>query len=75
MMEDTSDSIRDALAFEPIAIIGMSSKFAGDATNNENLWKMLVDGKSGWKPFPTSRFGSEGIYHPNNEKINSVSTQ
>lgn len=74
-MEGTSNGTRDALAFEPIAIIGMSSKYAGDATNNEKLWQMLVEGRSGWKPFPSSRFRSEGIYHPNNERLNSVSTQ
>lgn len=74
-MRGTSNGTRDALAFEPIAIIGMSSKFAGEATNNENLWQMLVEGRSGWKPFPSSRFRSEGIYHPNNERLNSVSTK
>ncbi|KDN68947.1 putative beta-ketoacyl synthase domain-containing protein [Colletotrichum sublineola] len=71
-MKATSNGTRDALAFEPIAIIGMSSKFAGDATNNEKLWEMLVEGRSGWTPFPLSRFRFEGIYHPNNERLNST---
>lgn len=57
---------------EPIAIIGMSSKFAGDATDTDKLWRMLAEGRSGWTPFPASRFRPEGVYHPNNERLNST---
>ncbi|TFB04979.1 Asperfuranone polyketide synthase [Trichoderma ghanense] len=59
-------------ASEPIAIIGMSSKFAGDATNTDKLWQMLAEGRSGWTEFPASRFRSEGVYHPNNERLNTT---
>ncbi|KAL7817789.1 polyketide synthase [Trichoderma gracile] len=59
-------------ASEPIAIIGMSSKFAGDATNTDKLWQMLAEGRSGWTEFPVSRFRSEGVYHPNNERLNTT---
>ncbi|KAF4962500.1 hypothetical protein FSARC_9423 [Fusarium sarcochroum] len=69
---DMSNEHSDALTSEPIAIIGMSSKFAGDATNNESLWQMLIEGRHAWKPFPSSRFRSEGIYHPNSERLNST---
>jgi len=72
-MGSVNDDTKDEWAFEPVAIIGMSSKFAGDATNNEGLWRMLVEGRSGWQPFPSSRFNSAGVYHPNNERLNSVS--
>ncbi|PTB67225.1 hypothetical protein BBK36DRAFT_1158066 [Trichoderma citrinoviride] len=59
-------------ASEPIAIIGMSSKFSGDATNTDKLWQMLAEGRSGWTEFPASRFRSEGVYHPNNERLNTT---
>ncbi|KAL6867822.1 hypothetical protein J3F83DRAFT_765765 [Trichoderma novae-zelandiae] len=59
-------------ASEPIAIIGMSSKFAGDATNTDKLWQMLAEERSGWTEFPASRFRSEGVYHPNNERLNTT---
>jgi acyl transferase domain-containing protein len=72
-MGSTGNGFQDGWASEPIAIIGMSSKFAGDATNTENLWRMLVEGRSGWTPFPESRFKLSGVYHPNNERLNSVS--
>ncbi|KAK8075464.1 Beta-ketoacyl synthase [Apiospora hydei] len=60
------------LGSEPVAIIGMSSKFAGDATNTDKLWRMLIEGRSGWTPFPSSRFNLDGVYHPNNERLNST---
>ena len=72
-MGSTGNGIEGGWTAEPIAIIGMSSKFAGDARNTEKLWSMLVEGRSGWTPFPPSRFRSEGVYHPNNERLNSVS--
>jgi hypothetical protein len=62
-------------ASEPIAIVGMSSKFSGDATNTRRLWSMLMEGRSGWTPFPSSRFKQDGVYHPNSEKLNSVRAQ
>jgi hypothetical protein len=72
-MGSASNGITDGCTIEPIAIIGMSSKFSGDATNTEKLWRMLAEGRSGWTPFPASRFKPEGVYHPNNERLNSVS--
>ncbi|KAK8061627.1 polyketide synthase [Apiospora phragmitis] len=58
-------------ASEPVPIIGMSSKFAGNATNTDWLWRMLVEGRSGWMPLLSSRFKPEGVYHPNNERLHS----
>lgn len=72
-MGSTGNGMSDGWASEPIAIIGMSSKFAEEATDNEGFWRMLTNARSGWTPFPHSRFRSEGIYHPNNERLNSVS--
>ena len=71
-MAGAGDEIGEGWTGDPIAIIGMSAKFSGDATNYENLWRMLAEGRSGWTPFPDSRFKSEGIYHPNNQRLNST---
>ena len=59
-------------ATEPIAIIGLSCKFAGDASNAENLWTMLAEGRNAWSELLESRFNSKGAYHPNNEKLSTV---
>ncbi|KAE8373903.1 hypothetical protein BDV26DRAFT_296514 [Aspergillus bertholletiae] len=57
---------------EPIAIVGMSAKYGGDATTTGKLWGMLVEGRSGWSPFPDSRFRAEGVYHPDSQRLNST---
>ena len=62
-------------ATEPIAIIGLSCKFAGDASNAENLWTMLAEGRNAWSEVPETRFNSTGAYHPNNEKLSTVSCE
>lgn len=56
----------------PIAIVSMACRFSGDATNPEKLWDMLANGRSGWSEIPQSRFATNGLYHPNGEKIGSV---
>lgn len=56
-----------------IAIIGMSYRFSGGATNPEKLWKLLAEGRSGWSEIPSSRFNLDGVWHPFFEKLNNVS--
>ncbi|KAI1421079.1 hypothetical protein F5Y12DRAFT_790457 [Xylaria sp. FL1777] len=63
---------RNEWASEPIAIIGLSCKFAGDATNTDKFWKMLAEGRSGWAEIPSSRFNTKGNYHPNHEKAGTI---
>lgn len=59
----------------PIAIIGMSCKFGGDAENADSLWRLSAEGRSAWTEIPKSRFNLEGIYHPNGDKIDTVYSQ
>ncbi|KAK2728132.1 beta-ketoacyl synthase domain-containing protein [Colletotrichum kahawae] len=68
-MKDAQDSL---WATEPIAIVGLSCKFAGDASNADGLWKLLSEGRSAWSEIPASRFNSKGTYHPNHEKLSTV---
>ena len=56
----------------PIAIIGMSCRFAGDVDNPGKLWKLLAEGRSAWSEIPKDRFNIEGFHHPNFEKLNGV---
>lgn len=57
----------------PIAIIGMSCRFAGDVDSPEKLWDLLADGRSAWSEIPKDRFDIDGFHHPNFEKLNGVS--
>ncbi|KAK4447399.1 hypothetical protein QBC34DRAFT_440144 [Podospora aff. communis PSN243] len=56
---------------EPIAIIGMSCRFAGDATNPERFWDMLAQGRNAWSEIPSARFNPKGVFHPDPEKLNT----
>jgi acyl transferase domain-containing protein len=56
----------------PIAIIGMSCRFAGDITDPEKLWHFVANGRSAWSKIPSSRFNVDGIYHPNGMKADTV---
>ncbi|KAL9074401.1 MAG: hypothetical protein Q9157_004404 [Trypethelium eluteriae] len=59
-------------AGEPIAIVGLSCKFAGDARNPEELWRMLVEGRNAWSEVPSSRFNLKGFFHPDPEKLDTA---
>ncbi len=56
----------------PIAIVGMSCRFAGDIDNPEKLWRLLAEGRSAWSEIPKERFNLDGVFHPNSEKLNGV---
>ncbi|KAB8221883.1 hypothetical protein BDV33DRAFT_229960 [Aspergillus novoparasiticus] len=56
---------------EPIAIIGLSCKFAGDATSPAKFWSLLEEGRSAWSEIPSSRFNPKGAYHPSREKLST----
>lgn len=58
---------------EPLAIIGMASRFPQEGDNNENFWKMLMTGRSAMTPFPKNRFDMDGHYHPDVEHGGTVS--
>jgi acyl transferase domain-containing protein len=58
---------------EPIAIIGMATRFPQDATTTENLWKFLLEGRNAYSPFPEDRIDARGHYHPDPEHGGTVS--
>lgn len=70
-MGSTNDDV--VRATEPIAIVGLSCKFAGEASSPEKLWEAMAGGRSQWSEFPESRFHHKGAYHPNSQKISTVS--
>lgn len=50
---------------DDIAIIGMACRMPGNVSTTEELWEMLVNGRSGWSPsIPASKWKQEGHYHP-----------
>jgi acyl transferase domain-containing protein len=57
----------------PIAIIGLSFKFPGDATSAESLWSMMVDGRCASQEFPEDRLNGAALYNPDRSRGESVS--
>jgi len=57
----------------PIAIVGMSCRFPGDADCNHGFWELLSKGKSAWSKIPNSRFNIDAYYHPSAKREGAVS--
>lgn len=56
----------------PIAIVGMSCRFPGDATDPSKLWDLCESGRDAWSKIPASRFDGEAWYHPDKDHIGTV---
>lgn len=51
---------------EPLAIIGLATRFPQDASSTEQFWDFLLRGKSAHTELPNDRIGT-GHYHPDSE--------
>ncbi|KAL4734136.1 hypothetical protein BDV11DRAFT_175032 [Aspergillus similis] len=60
---------------EPIAVVGLSCKFAGEASSPDRLWEMLAAGRSAWSEIPSSRFNLKGAYHPKFDRLSTVNVR
>ncbi|KAK4654427.1 Type I Iterative PKS [Podospora pseudocomata] len=59
---------------EPVAIIGMGCRWAGDIRDPSGLWDLLKNKRDGWREFNHPRFSAKGFYHPNKERPGSMRT-
>lgn len=69
--ETTDDGSNGPL--EPIAIVGMSCRMGGSATDTSNLWDMLVSGRTAWTPGPGKRFNMKAFQDPTSHRSGTVS--
>ncbi len=58
---------------EDIAIVGFSLRFPQDAVSPESFWNMLAEGRSAATEVPESRFNINAFYHPDPDRLGSVS--
>ncbi|KAF5676898.1 polyketide synthase [Fusarium heterosporum] len=56
-----------AEALEPIAVVGMSCRLPGDASDTQKLWELLTQGRSAWSKTPKDRFNQEAFHDPSAE--------
>lgn len=59
----------------PLAIVGISLKFPGDAVTPEDFWKMLLEGRAAASEFPPDRVNIDALYHPDRERLDRLSTR
>lgn len=59
-------------AMEPIAVVGLATRFPQQATSTESLWELLLQARSTWSPIPKGRFNAEAFYHPDPEHGGTV---
>ncbi|KAI9162667.1 BcPKS11, polyketide synthase [Paramyrothecium foliicola] len=52
---------------EPIAVVGMSCRLSGDASDTQKLWELLTQGRSAWSKVPKDRFNQEAFHDPSAE--------
>lgn len=57
---------------EPIAIIGMGCRFAGEASSVEGFWDMLRLGRREHGRVPASRYQASAWEHPSHERKGAV---
>lgn len=59
----------------PIAIVGMSCRFPGEATSPERLWELCTNAKSAWSEIPKDRWNKDTLYHPDGGRTGTVGSQ
>ncbi|KAI1269336.1 hypothetical protein F5Y18DRAFT_95887 [Xylariaceae sp. FL1019] len=59
----------------PIAIVGVSGRFPGDATTPDRLWEMVSEARSALSDVPKDRYNIDGFYHPSAERQGTTSTR
>ena len=57
----------------PIAIVGIGCRCPGDATNPENLWRMVSEAREAWTELPKSKYNAEAFHHPDTARNGTVS--
>jgi hypothetical protein len=61
------------MTLEPLAIIGMASKFPSGAETESSFWDMLVSKRCASSDFPADRMNIDAFYNVDTNKPNSIS--
>lgn len=70
--EQNTDGNFDRDITMPIAIVGIGFRGPGDATNVQNLWKMMCEGRESWSEIPKQKWNHEAFYHPDSNRHGTV---
>ncbi|KAI2628872.1 lovastatin nonaketide synthase [Hypoxylon sp. NC1633] len=56
----------------PLAVTGLAFEFPDDAVSSGRFWKMICDGRSTSREFPSNRLNIDGYYHPDDSRPSSI---
>ncbi|KAI2603712.1 hypothetical protein GGR54DRAFT_644565 [Hypoxylon sp. NC1633] len=59
----------------PIAIVGISGRFPGDATTPGKLWNMITEKRSARTDVPKNRYNIDAFHHPSAEHQGSTTSR
>ncbi|KAE8154714.1 hypothetical protein BDV25DRAFT_135634 [Aspergillus avenaceus] len=57
---------------EPIAIVGAGCRLPGGVNNTNDLWDLLMEGRSGYSDMPKDRMNIDAWYHPESVRPGSI---
>jgi len=72
-INEQSSPTREGDSYDPVAIVGFSLRFPGEADSTEGFWDMLIDGRCASSNFPEDRLNFSGHYHPDGTRHDTVS--
>ena len=56
----------------PIAVVGLSCRYPGEAKNPESLWQACAEERNLWQPIPKEKVNPNAFYHPNPSRNGTV---
>lgn len=59
---ESSSAAAEGGQLEPIAVVGMSCRLPGNASDTQKLWELLKQGRSAWGKTPKERFNQQGFH-------------
>ncbi|KIX96006.1 uncharacterized protein Z520_08261 [Fonsecaea multimorphosa CBS 102226] len=59
---------------EDIAVVGLSCRFSGGATDPSKFWDLLYERRSGYSKVPSDRFNVDAFHHASGEKAHTLRT-
>ncbi|RAK81976.1 polyketide synthase [Aspergillus fijiensis CBS 313.89] len=71
-MTESSTFATAPAAPEPIAVIGMGCRFAGEASSIEGFWDMLRLGRKEHGRVPSNRYQASAWKHPSHERAGAI---
>ncbi|KAJ5733817.1 hypothetical protein N7493_002603 [Penicillium malachiteum] len=58
-----------------IAVVGYSYKFPGEAVNDDQFWKLMVEQRCAMKEWPADRMNVSGWHHPDKRRRGQVTSK